>query len=103
MGCGTGRLTRSYACLYPAVLVIGIDPCAEMINHAAASTTAVRWLQARAEQLRLSKHLLSLGVSTPSLRRRQNPHQGQPEISRITALDGTVVIADALSSPPTPR
>ncbi|MFD8587446.1 class I SAM-dependent methyltransferase [Streptomyces californicus] len=42
IGCGTGRLSRSYACLYPAVPVIGIDPCAEMINHAAASTTAVR-------------------------------------------------------------
>ncbi|MFG3099843.1 methyltransferase domain-containing protein [Streptomyces sp. NPDC048182] len=42
VGCGTGRLSRSHACLYPAVPVIGIDPCAEMIKHTAASTTAVR-------------------------------------------------------------
>ncbi|MEU4110222.1 class I SAM-dependent methyltransferase [Streptomyces sp. NPDC027717] len=49
MGCGTGRLTRSYTCLYQDVPAISIDPCAEMINQAAASTTPVRWLQARAE------------------------------------------------------
>ncbi|MEV0523991.1 class I SAM-dependent methyltransferase [Streptomyces sp. NPDC050439] len=106
IGCGTGRLPRSCVRCFPKAMVIGIDPCAEMIDQADTSPTPAQWLQARAEALPFGDHVFSLVLSTLSLRHWQDSHQGLAEISRITTHNGTVMIADALIndvlSPPLP-
>jgi ubiquinone/menaquinone biosynthesis C-methylase UbiE len=99
VGCGTGRLLESAGQWYP--LVVGLDPCLEMLEAAQwRSASLERGLVcARAERLPFRTGAFDVVASTLSLRHWHDPALGLRELARVLSETGTLVIADA---PPHP-
>jgi len=99
VGCGTGRLLEAAAQCYP--LVVGLDPCLEMLDVARARSTSpgTGLMCAMAERLPFGTGTFDVVTSTLSLRHWKDPTLGLEELARVLSKTGTMVIADA---PPDP-
>jgi ubiquinone/menaquinone biosynthesis C-methylase UbiE len=99
VGCGTGRLLETTAQQYP--LVVGLDPCLEMLEAARWRTAPLErgLVCARAERLPFRTGAFDVVTSTLSLRHWHDPALGLRELARVLSGAGTLVIADA---PPHP-
>lgn len=98
VGCGTGRLLETTGHAYP--LVVGLDPCLEMLEAARWRSAPLGGLVcARAERLPFRTGAFDVVTSTLSLRHWHDPALGLRELARVLSETGTLVIADA---PPHP-
>lgn len=98
VGCGTGRLLQAAAQHYP--LVVGLDPCLEMLDVAQPRSAPSGGLVcAMAERLPFGTGTFDVVTSTLSLRHWKDPTLGLEELTRVLSKTGTLVIADA---PPDP-
>lgn len=99
VGCGTGRLVQAAAQRYP--LVVGLDPCLEMLDVAQSRSalSGVGLVCAMAERLPFGTGTFDVVTSTMSLRHWKDPRLGLEELARVLSKTGTLVIADA---PPDP-
>jgi ubiquinone/menaquinone biosynthesis C-methylase UbiE len=108
VGCGTGRLLQSAAQRYS--LLVGVDPCLEMLEAAQARAAPAdsghppRFVGAMAERLPFADGTFEVVTSTLSLRHWDDPTNGLRELVRVLSPEGTLVIADAeVDSIPMPR
>lgn len=99
IGCGTGRLLWSAAARYS--LLVGVDPCMEMLEVARARDGSAetghrpRFVCAMAEGLPFADGTFDVVTSTLSLRHWDDPARGLRELIRVLSVAGTLVIADA--------
>jgi ubiquinone/menaquinone biosynthesis C-methylase UbiE len=95
VGCGTGRLLKAAASRCP--LVVGADPCPEMLDvarHRCLSTGA-SLVCAVAERLPFASRSFDVVTSTLSLRHWEDPTRGLGELTRVLSATGLLVIAEA--------
>jgi ubiquinone/menaquinone biosynthesis C-methylase UbiE len=98
VGCGTGRLLQSAVQRYS--LLVGVDPCVEMLESARARAASdvghqPRFVGGRAEGLPFADETFEVVTSTLSLRHWDDPTRGMRELVRVLSPTGTLVIADA--------
>lgn len=104
VGCGTGRLAQAATQRYP--LVVGLDPCLDMIEarRCRGASAGPLFVCAMAERLPFASGTFDVVTSTLSLRHWEDPRRGLGELARVMSQAGTLVIADAQpSSWPAPR
>lgn len=104
VGCGTGRLVQAAAQRYP--LVVGLDPCLEMLEVARwrSAPPGSGLVCAMAERLPFGTGTFDVVTSTLSLRHWEDPTLGLGELTRVLSEAGTLVIADATPDPwPPPK
>ena len=97
VGCGTGRLLRSAAVRFPGVELLGVDAAIEMVNQAKTALPAgmaIRFQQARAEELPLQTGSFDLVFSTLTVRHWCDQRKGITEVRRVLAPGGRWVLAD---------
>jgi len=104
VGCGTGRLLHAAAQRYP--LVVGLDPCLDMLEvgqRRGASAGRVL-VCAMAERLPFATGTFDVVTSTLSMRHWEDPTRGLGELTRVLSQAGTLVIAEAAPDPwPPPK
>lgn len=93
VGCGTGRLIASIACMYP--MLVGVDPAAQMLRVARRQLRGASLVCGRAEGLPIASGAFDVVTSTLSLRHWQEPSRGIRELARVLAPDGVMVVAEA--------
>lgn len=101
IGCGTGRLLRTAADLFPQATLVGVDMSAAMLSIASAAAPMagrLAWVHAAAERLPVADMAFDLVVSTASFPHWADHHAAIGEIRRALAADGLFGMAD-LSSP----
>jgi ubiquinone/menaquinone biosynthesis C-methylase UbiE len=99
VGCGTGRLLRAAAQRYP--LVLGLDPCLEMLEVARSggASPGRGVVCAMAERLPFPTGTFDVVTSTMSLRHWEDPILGFGELTRVLSGTGTLVVADSQPDP----
>jgi ubiquinone/menaquinone biosynthesis C-methylase UbiE len=95
VGCGTGQLLEVTA-TRPR-FVVGVDPCAEILDVARrrCSSTSAILVRAGAEQLPFASRSFDVITSTLSLRHWTDPTRGLSELARVMSATGLLVIAEA--------
>lgn len=96
VGCGTGRLLHAAAQQYP--LVVGLDPCLDMLETGQRRGTQADHLSvcAMAELLPFATATFDIVTSTLSMRHWEDSMRGLGELTRVLSKSGTLVIADAV-------
>jgi SAM-dependent methyltransferase len=91
LGCGAGRSTVALESL--AALVVGVDPAAAMMRHRRDVAPRAHFVVGRAERLPFSNGAFDLVTAAGSIN-YADAHLALPEIARVLAADGTLVIYD---------
>jgi ubiquinone/menaquinone biosynthesis C-methylase UbiE len=99
VGCGTGRLLRAAATLWPSASLIGVDAADGMVEVARALTPEATVHLGTAETLPLPDASVDLAVSTVSFHHWGDQSAGIREIARVLRPGGHFFLAD--SAPPT--
>lgn len=101
-GCGTGRLLRRAAEVFPDAGLVGVDLSAAMLEQhvkaAADGSPAMQLVQARAECLPFRDGQFDLVFCTMALLHCHDPATGLGELGRVCAPGGRVLVADAFES-----
>lgn len=98
VGCGTGKLLRRAAALWPQAHLIGVDPTAGMIEVAQRLSTDVNttFSLGTAEALPLPDAAVDLAFSTSSFHHWQNQATGLREVARVLRPGGYFFLVDAI-------
>jgi|SRR5215467_14648698 len=94
VGCGTGRLLRKVASLWPETQLLGVDPAVGMIKIAQKLAPTINFCQARAESLPLASGSVDLAFSAVSLHHWENAAEGVREVQRVLCDSGIFCLAD---------
>ena len=94
VGCGTGRLLRKVASVWPEAHLVGVDPATGMIEAARKLAPTIIFYQAQAESLPLSDRSVDLAFSAVSLHHWENAAQGIREVQRVLCDTGIFCLAD---------
>lgn len=100
VGCGTGRLLRSAASVFPAARLEGVDAAPSMIKQALASVPSggpINFQVAVAEQLPFGGGEFDLVFSTMTFHHWESQSAGIGEIARVLAPGGRWLLADFLA------
>jgi len=101
VGCGTGRLLRAAADVFPDARLEGVDAAAEMVRVAQANPRAgarITFRIAGAEQLPLGDGLFDLVFSTMTFHHWADQRAGIGEVARVLAPGGRWLLADFIAS-----
>jgi len=94
VGCGTGRLLRRVASLWPEAQLVGVDPATGMIETARKLAPTINFYQAQAESLPLADESVDLAFSAVSLHHWENAAGGVREVQRVLCDTGLFCLAD---------
>lgn len=94
VGCGTGRLLRRVAGVWPEAQLVGVDPAAGMIESARKLAPTITFYQTQAESLPLSDGSVDLAFSAVSLHHWENAAWGFREVQRVLSDTGIFCLAD---------
>lgn len=97
LGCGTGELERHIQCRWPAVTVVGVDLCRQMVLQAKekfASQLPVRFLCADGQSLPFRDGSFDLVVSSSAFHFIPDTRAALCEMTRVCAPGGHIVITD---------
>ena len=97
IGCGTGRLLRKAAALWPGVHLIGVDPAEGMLNEARRRSPEITFHLGQAESLPLPDASADLVMSTLSFHHWEDQPKGICEAARVLRPGGRFVLADILT------
>ena len=95
IGCGTGRLLRKAAQLWPAAGLVGVDPSQGMIDVARRLMVQATFHTASAESLPLADASVDMAVTTMSFHHWKDQGAGVREIARVLRPGGRFCLADA--------
>ena len=101
VGCGTGRLLRAAAEMFPEARLEGVDVAAEMVRVAQANTPAgarINFRLAGAEALPFGDGLFDLVFSTMTFHHWADQRAGIAEVARVLAPVGRWLLADFIAS-----
>ncbi len=101
VGCGTGRLLRAAAEVFPEARLDGVDAAAEMVRVAQATMPAdarITFRLAGAEALPFGDGLFDLVFSTMTFHHWTDQRAGIGEVARVLAPDGRWLLADFIAS-----
>ena len=94
VGCGTGRLLRSVAELWPDCRLIGVDPSPRMIAAARALSPGIEFEVGSAEDLPMGNTFADVVTSTVALHHWRDRVRGVKEASRVLRPGGLLVLVD---------
>jgi len=94
VGCGTGRLLRRVASVWPEAQLVGVDPATGMIESARKLAPNIIFHQAQAESLPLTDGSVDLAFSAVSLHHWENAAGGVREVQRVLGDAGIFCLAD---------
>jgi ubiquinone/menaquinone biosynthesis C-methylase UbiE len=94
VGCGTGRLLRRVAGVWPEAQLVGVDPATGMIDSARKLAPTITFYQAVAESLPLADASVDLAFSAVSLHHWQNAAAGIQEVERVLGDTGIFCLVD---------
>jgi len=94
VGCGTGRLLRRVASVWPEAQLVGVDPATGMIESARKLAPNIIFHQAQAESLPLTDGSVDLAFSAVSLHHWENAARGVREVQRVLCDTGIFCLAD---------
>jgi ubiquinone/menaquinone biosynthesis C-methylase UbiE len=94
VGCGTGRLLRAAARLWPGVRLIGVDPAEVMVSVARRLTPDAEFHVANAESLPLPDAVVDVALSTISFHHWEDQAGGLREVARVLRPGGCFGLAD---------
>ncbi len=94
VGCGTGRLLRRLATVWPAAQLVGVDAATGMIELARKLAPTITFYQAVAECLPLADATVDLVMSAVSLHHWEDAALGVREIRRVLRDGGMFCLAD---------
>lgn len=101
VGCGTGRLLRHAAELFPDALRVGVDLSAGMLRVAALANVEVGgYVCAAAEELAFADRTFDVVTSTISMRHWTDRRLALSQIHRILAPGGMFVLATIMDFQP---
>jgi len=101
VGCGTGRLLRAAADVFPEARLEGVDAAAEMVRVAQANTPAgarITFRLAGAEALPFGDGSFDLVFSTMTFHHWADQRAGIGEVARVLAPGGRWLLADFIAS-----
>lgn len=102
-GCGTGRLLRSAASVFPAAQLVGVDFSAGMLTQARRFARGT-FVRAESDALPFADGAFDIVTCTACSHHWQQPSAALAELRRITSDDGLLVLAHlqgvALWDPP---
>ncbi len=99
VGCGTGRLLRRIASLWPGCALIGVDPSPQMIETARALSPGITFYVGGAEDVPVLSGEAAVVTSTISFHHWTDRERGVREAYRILRPEGHLVLVD-LAGPP---
>ena len=97
VGCGTGRLLRGAADIFPSARLEGVDAAAEMIHQAQIAESPrgrINFTHAVAEKLPFPDWTFDLVFSSMTFHHWQDQAQGAGEIARVMTPGGRWLLAD---------
>lgn len=94
IGCGTGRLLRRAAGVWPSAKLTGVDPAQGMIEIARTMTPAVSFLHGQGEAVPLPDGSVDVAFSTISFHHWQDQAAGVREVARVLRPGGLFCLAD---------
>lgn len=100
VGCGTGRLLRRAAGVFPEAELVGVDPAAGMVREAQAALpagVAARFVQGAAEALPFPDASVDLVLSSMSFHHWADQSTGLREVARVLVPDGLMALADGFA------
>lgn len=100
VGCGTGRLLRRAAAVFPAAELVGVDAAPEMVRQAEASVPAgarSRFARATAEDLPFADASFDLVVSTMSFHHWSDQRAGLRQVHRVLTPGGLMALTDGFA------
>ena len=99
VGCGTGRLLRSAAEVFPDARLEGVDAAAEMVRHAqAARDSRITFRVATAESLPFPDASFDLVFSTMTFHHWANQGVAIGEVGRVLTPGGRWLLADFVAT-----
>ena len=96
VGCGTGRLLRAVAGMWPGAQLTGVDLSEPMIEAGKKLAPDIRFHIAPAEKLPLEDQTFDIVLSSLTLHHWNNAEQGVHEIARVIRPGGLFCLADHL-------
>jgi len=102
IGCGTGVLLWRLSSIYTQAMLVGVDAAAGMVGQARSARPegqAMRFLEARAEELPFLESSFDLVVSTMSFHHWADQKGGLREVRRVLLPSGVFVLTDAIVGP----
>ena len=94
VGCGTGRLLRRVAAVWPEAQLVGVDAAAGMIESAQMLAPTATFYQAVAESLPQPNATVDLVFSAVSLHHWKDAARGVREAQRVLRDGGMFCLAD---------
>ena len=94
VGCGTGRLLRKAAALWPSAQLIGVDPATGMVDIARQRTQGATIHLAGAESLPLADSPVDVALSSISFHHWRDQAAGVREIARVLCSGGCFCLTD---------
>ena len=101
VGCGTGRLLRSAASVFPDARLEGVDAAVEMVRHAQAMAPAggrITFRLAGAERLPFGDEEFDLVFSTMTFHHWADQRAGIGEVGRVMKPGGRWLLPDFVAS-----
>jgi SAM-dependent methyltransferase len=92
VGCGEGRLCRMFRPL--GLETVGVDPTRALLDRARALDPGGAYIEGMAESLPFPDEAFDLAVSCLSLIDIPDYRRAIPEIARVLAPDGTLLVAN---------
>jgi ubiquinone/menaquinone biosynthesis C-methylase UbiE len=94
VGCGTGRLLRRAAAVWPDAQMVGVDAAAGMIESAGKLAPTITFYRGVAEALPLADATVDLVFSALSLHHWEDAQTGVGEVQRVLRRQGLFCLAD---------
>lgn len=94
VGCGTGRLLRRAAAVWPDAQLVGVDAAARMIQSARKLAPEITFHRGVAEALPLADATVDLAFSALSLHHWEDAATGIREVERVLRERGLFCLAD---------
>ena len=94
IGCGTGRLLRRIATVWPAARLTGVDPADGMIRVARTLTPGVTFFVGQGEAVPLPDSSVDIAFSTVSFHHWQDQAAGVRDVARVLRPGGIFCLAD---------
>jgi ubiquinone/menaquinone biosynthesis C-methylase UbiE len=94
IGCGTGRLLRRAAGVWPSAKLTGVDPAEGMIEIARTISPTIAFLHGQGEAIPLPDAAVDIAFSTISFHHWQDQAAGVREVARVLRPGGLFCLAD---------